>query len=232
MATAEMKSDAFDSKMDKVIALLQGIQEIDILMEIMSVLGLKPGPKMDITDRRSMIRALNRYLNNEDNIGKEINMENKLDQILEIQIEYCRKRSRPKAVSETPPEVESGGAKFRNPEEPKIDIPGLGPGNVLLGEIAPPPVYKYDPKFDILGGGVDLLGDFGDVADLQIPSTVSGENVPAISEISPPVLPDSRNLFPVHPIDQRNVAEAGPVRESRENVQNNRPIPPPRPPPM
>ena len=29
----------------------------------------------------------------------------------------------------------------------------LGPGNVLLGEIAPPPVYKYDPKFDILGGG-------------------------------------------------------------------------------
>ena len=145
MAAAEMKSDAFDSKMDKVIALLQGIQEIDILIKIMSVLGLTPGPKMDITDRRSMIRALNRYLNNEENISTEINMENKLDQILEIQIEYCRKRSRPKAVSETPPEVESGGAVSRNPEEPKLDIPGLGPGNVLLGEIAPPPVYKLYP---------------------------------------------------------------------------------------
>ena len=59
MATAEMKSEAFGAKMDKVIALLQGIKEVNILIKIMSVLGLQPGPRMDITDRRSMIRALN-----------------------------------------------------------------------------------------------------------------------------------------------------------------------------
>ena len=230
MATAEMKSEAFGAKMDKVIALLQGIKEVDILIKIMSVLGLQPGPRMDIKDRRSMIRALNRYLNNGDNIDKDTKMEEKFEKILEIQMEYCKRRSRQDAVSEPPPEEESGGARSRYPEEPKIDIPGLGPGNVLLGDVAPPPVYQYDPRFNISGGGVDLLGDFGDVTDVQIPTTVTGENVPAIPEIPPPVLPDARNLFPVHPRDQENVPEAVPVREGGENVQNNRPIPPPRPP--
>ena len=63
---AEIKNvDDFEAKTDKVMALLQGVQELDTLYKIMAILGVEADESIDINNRRVIVRALNNYLNSE-----------------------------------------------------------------------------------------------------------------------------------------------------------------------
>ena len=74
----------FEEKLDKALAYLQGVKDIPTLMQIMNILGLEPGGMLDVTDRRKIVRAMTRYLNDENTPLTCDNFDAKLDHINNI----------------------------------------------------------------------------------------------------------------------------------------------------
>ena len=79
--------DAFETKIDKVLAYLQGVQDLPTLKNILNALNVKPPPTLDMTDRRAVVRALTSYLNDEEH-NQNPRMDQKLDRVFQIQLEY------------------------------------------------------------------------------------------------------------------------------------------------
>ena len=57
--------DPFEVKLDRALAFLQGVKDIPTLLRIMETLGITPDQSLDITNRRTICRALTYYLNDE-----------------------------------------------------------------------------------------------------------------------------------------------------------------------
>ncbi len=159
--------DPFETKLDRVLAYLQGVKDIPTLQKIMGALKIKPSPQLNMSDRREVVRALTSYLNDDRNM-QGADVEEKLDRVSQIQMEYFE-RSRREVKREPNP---AGGARVRDGGE-RVDVPGAAVGEELFGAMAAAPnipYHQYAPAFDLLGGGVDLMGD--EIGDGNFPAEV------------------------------------------------------------
>ncbi len=186
----------FETKLDQVVAYLQGVKDLPTLKNILTALNLKPPATLDMTDRRAVVRALTNYLNDE-GYAQNPRMDQKLDRVIQIQIEYFERRKR-EQVSIKREVNNPGGERVRDGGERGDALPaGAAAEGDLIGAVAAPPHHQYDPSFDLLGqaeGGqlVDLLGDN-----------------------PPPVLQDVRN----------NVAVGTPQNAQQQQQQQPPPVP-------
>ena len=59
----EENVERVEGKLDRTLLYINGIKELPFLIQIMTILELEPGLNLDITNRRSVNRALLRFLN-------------------------------------------------------------------------------------------------------------------------------------------------------------------------
>ena len=83
----------FETKLDQVVAYLQGGKDLPTLQNILTALNLKPPATLDMTNSRAVVRALTNYLNDEGHVQNP-RMDQKLVRVCQIQIEYFERRKK------------------------------------------------------------------------------------------------------------------------------------------
>ncbi len=211
--------DPFEVKLDRAIAFLQGVKDIPTVMRIMDALKIRPTGGLDVTNRRALTRALTNYLNDESRLA-DPEIDQQCDQIILIQREYFQKSRETMGKIKT----EQPAVRLRDQVNDGIDIPGLSPDEneeELLGAAAAPPGHQYNPiqynpMFDLLAGGVDLLGLEEEIGD---------GNIPVIQQI--PILHDVRGFAAQGAVNNDDVHVVGNDVPAAGGTPG-RPIPPPR----
>ncbi len=117
------------------------------MIKIMEALNIKPSSRLNMSDRRTVVRALTNFLNDENKVS-EPNFEQKLDRVAQIEVDYYRK-SRESMGRPKREEMNHGGARLRDGGEERRDIPGIQKTEVeeepLIGAVAAPPHHQFDP---------------------------------------------------------------------------------------
>ena len=186
-------------KLDRTLLYINGIKELPFLIQIMTVLEIQPGPNLDITNRRSVNRALLRFLNDPDVLNLEINFEQKLDEILNVCDHYFAEKR--EETLQRAQAREQNDVRLRNPDG-HIDIEGIGPAleNHDLNEVFEAP-DEILPELDLLNMEENAAENLQNVQNIQQQQQINNVNplIPAeVPEVDPqvpiiPPIPEQQN---------------------------------------
>ena len=216
---------AFDQKLDRVLAYLQGVKDVPTVRAAMNIFQILPSDGLDATDRRCLVRAFTTYLCDDKIINEDAEFEQKLDRMNDLLREYYTRSAQ--TMGRKVPEI------FRRGE---VEVEGVEQRDVrrrtdnneeILGAVAADNQHRRTE--DLLGG------DFPGEDEFFAQQHLSPDLINARSTPIPPIGP-SRDNIPVNTDDDylrnRNAERILNIQDENNRRNDRRTENPPPPPPQ
>jgi hypothetical protein len=228
---SSQQKTAFDQKLDRVLAYLQGVKDVPTVRAAMNIFQILPSEGLDANDRRCLVRAFTTYLCDDKIIHEDPDFERKIDRMDDLLREYYTKsaqtigRKVPKIF--TRGEVEVEGVEQRDVRRRTENRKGnqIDCNEEILGAVAADSQHRRTE--DLLGG--DFPGEAEFFAQQHLSPDIRTRSTPI-----PPTRPPRDNI-PVNPdgnFGNRNDERIlnGQNENNRRNDRRTENQPPPPPP--